>query len=181
MSGRLRQRYRDDVVPALSKEFSYGNPMQVPRLDKIVVNIGLGEALTNAKALDAGAGEFALGVAAIVVGLLGVLTIGGRREPAAFRITRRNFRRRAVERGAVARPTPALRWCRPIGQHQAIGAERVVEDADEVARDRAKAQAIAVERSGGEAVAAFEGGGPQRLVVTRHDGAELGVEVRAIR
>jgi large subunit ribosomal protein L5 len=59
MSGRLRQRYRDDVVPALSKEFSYGNPMQVPRLDKIVVNIGLGEALTNAKALDAAVGDLA--------------------------------------------------------------------------------------------------------------------------
>jgi large subunit ribosomal protein L5 len=59
MSGRLRQRYRDDVVPALSKEFSYGNPMQVPRLAKIVVNIGLGEALTNAKALDAAVGDLA--------------------------------------------------------------------------------------------------------------------------
>jgi large subunit ribosomal protein L5 len=59
VSGRLRQRYRDDVVPALSREFSYGNPMQVPRLDKIVVNIGLGEALTNAKALDAAVGDLA--------------------------------------------------------------------------------------------------------------------------
>ena len=53
MSGELRQRYRDEVVPALSKEFSYANPMQVPRLTKIVVNVGLGEALTNAKAIDA--------------------------------------------------------------------------------------------------------------------------------
>jgi large subunit ribosomal protein L5 len=49
----LRQRYRDEVVPALTKEFGYSNPMQVPRLTKIVVNIGLGEALTNAKAIDA--------------------------------------------------------------------------------------------------------------------------------
>jgi large subunit ribosomal protein L5 len=40
-------------VPALLKEFGYGNPMQVPRLTKITVNIGLGEALTNAKAVDA--------------------------------------------------------------------------------------------------------------------------------
>ena len=40
-------------MPALLKQFEYGNPMQVPRLDKIVVNIGLGEALQNAKAIDA--------------------------------------------------------------------------------------------------------------------------------
>ena len=53
MSGELRKRYHDEVVPALAKEFSYANPMQVPRLTKIVVNIGLGEALTNAKAIDA--------------------------------------------------------------------------------------------------------------------------------
>jgi large subunit ribosomal protein L5 len=57
MSGSLRQRYLDDVVPALQKEFGYANPMQVPRLQKIVVNIGLGEALTNAKALDAAVGD----------------------------------------------------------------------------------------------------------------------------
>jgi large subunit ribosomal protein L5 len=49
----LRQRYDEEVVPALLKEFGYGNPMQVPRLTKITVNIGLGEALTNAKAVDA--------------------------------------------------------------------------------------------------------------------------------
>ncbi len=49
----LRRRYHEDVVPALQKEFSYANPMQVPRLEKVVVNIGLGEALQNAKALDA--------------------------------------------------------------------------------------------------------------------------------
>ena len=59
MSGRLKQRYRDEVVPALSKEFGYQNPMQVPRVQKIVVNIGLGEALTNAKALDAAVGDLA--------------------------------------------------------------------------------------------------------------------------
>jgi large subunit ribosomal protein L5 len=53
----LRQRYHDDVVPALQREFSYANPMQVPRLDKIVVNIGLGEAIQNAKALDAAVGD----------------------------------------------------------------------------------------------------------------------------
>jgi large subunit ribosomal protein L5 len=55
----LRQRYLEEVAPALLKEFSYENPMQVPRVDKIVVNIGLGEALTNAKALDAAVGDLA--------------------------------------------------------------------------------------------------------------------------
>ncbi len=59
MSGELRQRYFDEVVPALQKEFGYDNPMQVPRLTKIVVNIGLGEALANAKALDAAMGDLA--------------------------------------------------------------------------------------------------------------------------
>jgi large subunit ribosomal protein L5 len=55
----LRGKYYDDVVAALQKEFGYSNPMQVPRLAKIVVNIGLGEALTNAKALDAAVGDLA--------------------------------------------------------------------------------------------------------------------------
>ena len=59
MSGNLRQRYHDEVVPALQKEFAYANPMQVPRMRKIVVNVGLGEALTNAKALDAAVGDIA--------------------------------------------------------------------------------------------------------------------------
>jgi large subunit ribosomal protein L5 len=53
VSSGLRQRYEEEVVPALLKEFEYRNPMQVPRLTKITVNIGLGEALTNAKAVDA--------------------------------------------------------------------------------------------------------------------------------
>jgi large subunit ribosomal protein L5 len=55
----LRQRYHDEVAPALQREFSYANPMQVPRLDKVVVNIGLGEAIANAKALDAAVGDLA--------------------------------------------------------------------------------------------------------------------------
>jgi large subunit ribosomal protein L5 len=55
--GELKQRYHDEVVPALQKEFSYANPMQVPRVEKVVVNIGLGEALSNAKALDAAVGD----------------------------------------------------------------------------------------------------------------------------
>jgi large subunit ribosomal protein L5 len=50
---RLKQRYKSEIVPAMQREFGYGNVMQVPRLVKIVVNIGMGEALQNAKALDA--------------------------------------------------------------------------------------------------------------------------------
>ncbi len=53
----LRQRYRDEVAPALRREFGYENVMQIPRLEKIVVNIGLGEAIANAKALDAAVGD----------------------------------------------------------------------------------------------------------------------------
>ncbi len=50
---RLKQMYQEQIVPALEKDLGYTNIMQVPRLQKIVVNIGLGEALQNAKALDA--------------------------------------------------------------------------------------------------------------------------------
>jgi large subunit ribosomal protein L5 len=53
----LRRRYHDEVVPALQREFSYPNPMQIPRVEKVVVNIGLGEAIANAKALDAAVGD----------------------------------------------------------------------------------------------------------------------------
>jgi large subunit ribosomal protein L5 len=51
---RLKERYQKDVVPALRKEFGYGNVMAVPRITKIVVNMGLGEATQNAKIVDAG-------------------------------------------------------------------------------------------------------------------------------
>jgi len=50
---RLRDRYQKEVVPALMKELGFKNPMQVPRLQKVVVNMGLGEALTNNKMIDA--------------------------------------------------------------------------------------------------------------------------------
>ncbi len=49
---RLKDSYRNEVIPALMKEFGYRNVMEVPRLEKIVVNVGVGEALQNAKALD---------------------------------------------------------------------------------------------------------------------------------
>jgi len=50
--GYLKQKYQDEIAAQLRKEFQYRNVMQIPRLKKIVVNIGLGEALTNAKAID---------------------------------------------------------------------------------------------------------------------------------
>lgn len=52
---RLKDRYKTEMVPALMQAFGYRNVMEVPRLEKIVVNVGLGEALENVKALDAAA------------------------------------------------------------------------------------------------------------------------------
>ncbi len=54
---RLRERYHSQVLPALKKEFGYTSDMQVPRLQKIVINMGLGEAIENIKVLDAAANE----------------------------------------------------------------------------------------------------------------------------
>lgn len=56
-TNRLRERYLQDVVPALSKEFGYGNVMAVPKVEKVVVNMGLGEATQNAKIIDVAADE----------------------------------------------------------------------------------------------------------------------------
>lgn len=52
MTPRLKERYKTDVLPTLMKEFSYRNVMEAPRVEKVTVNIGLGEAVQNAKALD---------------------------------------------------------------------------------------------------------------------------------
>ena len=59
MSARLKERYVKDVVPALKKEFGYKNVMAVPKVEKVVVNMGLGEATANAKLVDIGADEIA--------------------------------------------------------------------------------------------------------------------------
>ena len=59
MASRIRERFLKQVVPALQKEFGYKNPMAVPRLEKIVVNMGVGEATQNVKLLDAAAVELA--------------------------------------------------------------------------------------------------------------------------
>ena len=53
----LKERYKQGVVPAMMRDFQYANGMQVPRLKKVVVNVGLGEAISNAKALDSAAKE----------------------------------------------------------------------------------------------------------------------------
>ncbi len=57
---RLLERYRNEVVPELRERFGYKNVMQVPKIEKVVVNIGLGEAIQNAKALDAASRDLAL-------------------------------------------------------------------------------------------------------------------------
>ena len=57
MTTRLQERYQAEVRPALMQEFGYQNPMQVPRLDKIVINMGVGEAVQDAKKIDAAVGD----------------------------------------------------------------------------------------------------------------------------
>jgi large subunit ribosomal protein L5 len=54
---RLLVRYQEEIVPALVKEFRYGNAMEVPRLEKAVVNIGMGEAIQNGRAIDAASAD----------------------------------------------------------------------------------------------------------------------------
>jgi len=56
---RLKDKYQNDVVPALRKEFGYKNVMAVPKIEKVVVNMGLGEATSNVKIIDTGADELA--------------------------------------------------------------------------------------------------------------------------
>ena len=59
MSARLKERYQKEVVAALKKEFGYKNVMAVPKVEKVVVNMGLGDATSNAKIVDTGADELA--------------------------------------------------------------------------------------------------------------------------
>ena len=56
---RLKKKYQEEVIPAMIKEFGYKNPLQVPRLEKITLNVGLGEATQNIKVLDAAVSEVA--------------------------------------------------------------------------------------------------------------------------
>ncbi len=81
---RLLERYRKEVVPAMEKEFGYQNIMRVPRIEKVVLNIGMGEALQNAKALDAAANDMT-----IIAGQKPVFT-KARRSIAAFKLREGN-------------------------------------------------------------------------------------------
>jgi large subunit ribosomal protein L5 len=80
MASRLKEKYQQDVVPALRKEFNYKNPMQVPGVHKVVVNIGLGEVIQNAKAMDAAVGDLAA-----ITGQRPVIT-RAKRSVAAFKL-----------------------------------------------------------------------------------------------
>ena len=80
MASRLRELYQTEIAPALMKEFEYGNVMQVPRLHKIVVNIGIGEAIQNAKALDNAVNDLT-----IITGQKPIVT-RARKSIAAFRV-----------------------------------------------------------------------------------------------
>jgi large subunit ribosomal protein L5 len=57
LSSRLKENYQNEIVPAMVKKFGYKNIMQVPKLDKIVINMGVGEAKENAKLLEAAMGD----------------------------------------------------------------------------------------------------------------------------
>ena len=59
MAVRLREMYKADVVPALQKKFNYKSVMQIPKLDKVIINVGAGEAKDNAKVIDAIIGDLA--------------------------------------------------------------------------------------------------------------------------
>ena len=56
---RLKARYLKDMAPALMQEFAYKSPMEIPRVEKVVINVGMGEAVANAKLLDAAVAELA--------------------------------------------------------------------------------------------------------------------------
>lgn len=77
---RLQERYRQEVVPAMMRTFQYKNVMQVPRIQKVVVNIGLGEALDNPKALESASADLMA-----ITGQKPVLT-KARRSIAAFKL-----------------------------------------------------------------------------------------------
>ncbi len=57
MAARLKERYQKEVAPAIAREFGITNPMAIPRVQKVVLNMGMGEAIANAKILDTAADE----------------------------------------------------------------------------------------------------------------------------
>ncbi|HTK11124.1 MAG TPA: 50S ribosomal protein L5 [Ktedonobacteraceae bacterium] len=80
MASRIKEKYRQEVAPALQKEFNYRNPMQVPGIHKVVINIGMGEVIQNAKAMDAAVADLAA-----ITGQRPVIT-RAKRSVAAFKL-----------------------------------------------------------------------------------------------
>lgn len=80
MASRLKEKYRQEVAPALQKDFNYKNPMQVPSINKVVINIGMGEVIQNAKAMDAAVADLAA-----ITGQRPVIT-RAKRSVAAFKL-----------------------------------------------------------------------------------------------
>jgi large subunit ribosomal protein L5 len=76
----MKEKFLKEVVPGLQKEFNYANPMQVPGINKVVVNIGMGEAIQNAKAMDAAVADLAA-----ITGQRPVIT-RAKRSVAAFKL-----------------------------------------------------------------------------------------------
>ncbi len=60
MAHHIKERFEKEILPTLMKEFNLENPMMVPKVEKIVVNVGVGEAIDNAKALDAAVGDMTI-------------------------------------------------------------------------------------------------------------------------
>jgi large subunit ribosomal protein L5 len=81
---RLYDQFKNEIVPAMMREFSYGNPMEVPRLQKIVVNIGVGEALTNGRAMESSVKDLT-----IITGQKPIIT-RARRSIAGFKLREGN-------------------------------------------------------------------------------------------
>jgi large subunit ribosomal protein L5 len=80
MASLSKAKYRQEVVPSLRKEFNYSNPMQVPGIHKVVVNIGMGEVIQNAKAMDAAVADLSA-----ITGQRPVIT-RAKRSVAAFKL-----------------------------------------------------------------------------------------------
>ncbi len=80
MATAFKEKYRNEVIPSLQKEFQYRNPMQVPGINKVVINIGMGEVIQNAKAMDAAVADLAT-----ITGQRPVIT-RAKRSVAAFKL-----------------------------------------------------------------------------------------------
>lgn len=81
---RLYEQFKNEIIPAMMREFNYGSPMEVPRLQKIVLNIGVGEALTNGRAMEAATADLA-----VISGQKPIITLA-RKSIASFKIREGN-------------------------------------------------------------------------------------------